>query len=236
MNMRVDLANPPDRCTGCLARKGRFCAALSREKLATFVALTSLQRVRAGEKLPAQGTHGSIVGVVRSGALKLTRVEQDGRETISELLTTGDIFCMADGHGNGQTMKATADTQVCVATSAALTALADPETTHALLEAVGEELRTMENWLVRIASGSVAERVAYFILVLAKHAADGDGEGAKIVELPVSRRDIASFLRTTPESLSRQFQKLVRTGVVRMISNRKFVLQAPERLEQIAGD
>jgi CRP-like cAMP-binding protein len=53
------------------------------------------------------------------------------------------------------------------------------------------------------------------------------------VELPVTKGQLASQLGTTPETLSRTFQKMTRLGLIR-VERKRVILLAPKALEGLA--
>lgn len=72
----------------------------------------------------------------------------------------------------------------------------------------------MDDTEARLASvilGNVSSRLADYLLSL---PATPGPRGAIYVTLPLAKKDIASLLSTTPESLSRQLRKLTDTGVI----------------------
>ena len=73
---------------------------------------------------------------------------------------------------------------------------------------------------------SAQERVAGFLLEMADRAAAGN-----VVELPMSRQDIADYLGLTIETVSRTLTGLESAAAIEMPSSRRIVLRRPIRAE-----
>lgn len=70
----------------------------------------------------------------------------------------------------------------------------------------------------------VDTRIAMFIL-------ESLEKGKSIVELPMSNKDLASYLGTSPETISRKLNEFEEAGLIKRISNRKIkVLDEDELL------
>ena len=91
------------------------------------------------------------------------------------------------------------------------------------------ELRRMQDRvLLLIKSGQ--ERVASFLLEMADRAAAGN-----VVELPMSRQDIADYLGLTIETVSRTLTCLESTAAIEVPSSRRIVLRNRSALNRLNG-
>lgn len=84
-----------------------------------------------------------------------------------------------------------------------------------ILEALRSERKTAEEHALLLGGLTTCAKLAGFLLHLSRRAAQR-GETENPVAIPMTRYDIADFLGTTPESVSRCFTKLNRSGVIRM--------------------
>jgi CRP/FNR family transcriptional regulator, anaerobic regulatory protein len=82
--------------------------------------------------------------------------------------------------------------------------------------------------IAAVTGRSVGERLAQQLLHLADEA------GSARFRLPTSKRDLASYLGTTPETLSRRLGALQRAGVIRLGSQRTVEVLDRVRLLQMA--
>ena len=78
------------------------------------------------------------------------------------------------------------------------------------------------------------EKVASFLLALADRAVEVGGSG-EVVELPMTRADIADYLGLTFETVSRSFTKLKAQDHIRLPDPHRIVLVDREALEAAAG-
>ena len=58
--------------------------------------------------------------------------------------------------------------------------------------------------------------------------------GVPMVELPMAKRDIAAYLGTTPETLSRRLAALSASGIIELHGRRDIAILDVDRLEGIA--
>lgn len=79
------------------------------------------------------------------------------------------------------------------------------------VEGVSQRLNETEIRLASVVSGNVSSRLADYLLSLPGKPGP---QGAIGVILPLAKKDVASFLSTTPESLSRQLRRLTDSGVI----------------------
>ena len=108
----------------------------------------------------------------------------------------GDIFGLEFADEHAFSAEAIADAKVIVVKRSALTALADRDAAigRELFAITGRELRRVQERVLLLVK-SAQERVAGFLLEMAERACAGN-----IVELPMSRQDIADYLGLTIET------------------------------------
>ena len=113
----------------------------------------------------------------------------------------------------------------------ALTALAgcDAAVARQLFALTSYELRRMQDRVLLLIK-SAQERVASFLLEMADRAAAGN-----VVELPMSRQDIADYLGLTIETVSRTLTCLESSAAIEVPSSRRIVLRNRSALNRLNG-
>ena len=101
-----------------------------------------------------------------------------------------------------------------------------------LLEALQSERRTAEEHVLLLGGVTACAKVAAFLLYLSERAARR-GEPENPVSIPMTRYDIADFLGTTPESVSRCLTKLNRAGAISMETSDTIALIDRQTLSDI---
>lgn len=178
-------------------------------------------RMERGEPVYAGGLSRAQLMVVHTGMLKIFRIDADGREQILRVVGPGDFFgesALLTGTGPGHFATALESGSMCVFRHADLEALvrAHPSIGLAMLQTVSRRLAETENRLVAVISGDVSSRLADYVLSLPVR----QGPDGMTATLPLAKKDIASLLDTTPESLSRQLRRLSDSGVIATDSSR----------------
>jgi CRP/FNR family transcriptional regulator len=154
--------------------------------------------------------------VVHTGQVKIARTSAAGHEQVIRVLGPGDFIgesAFLTGTRPDHAAEALVYTELCVFRHADLGRLVEkhPSIGLRMLQGVSQRLDDTEARLASVISGNVSSRLADYLLSL---PATPGPRGAIDVTLPLAKKDIASLLSTTPESLSRQLRKLTDTGVI----------------------
>lgn len=174
--------------------------------------------------------------VVHTGRVKLSRVDSQGREQILRVLDAGDFMGETElltGRRPDHFATALEPGSMCVFRHADLAGLVrkHPMIGLRMLQEVSARLVDTEARLAAVISGDVSSRLAGYLLSLpSRHGPDGIE-----VDLPLARKDIASLLDTTPESLSRQLRRLSDSGVISTPRGRRVVIQDADALMDLSG-
>jgi len=175
----------------------------------------------AGAFIHFAGDRADRLYVVVAGKVKLIRHEPTGQEVVLDLLVPGDFFGSLPVLGEDTYPDtAQAHTTCCVLTITPH-AFQDilqryPQVSLALLEIVSSRLREAREVIHQLSASPVESRLAATLLKLADKLGEKRGDEV-LIQLPLSRQDLADMTGATAETASRvmsQFrrQKLIRSG------------------------
>ncbi|MBI5843912.1 MAG: Crp/Fnr family transcriptional regulator [Deltaproteobacteria bacterium] len=154
--------------------------------------------------------------VVAGGQVKITKVSARGKEQILYVLEPGEPFGqLALYHGDAYPATAQALSKcTCLffPRQAFLRLVSEvPTLPMKMLSFIARRHRELVRQLENIALKEVPERLAGYLLLLAK-----EQEGSETVTLPISKEQLSHLLGTSPETLSRVFAKMAEEGNISM--------------------
>ena len=117
----------------------------------------------------------------------------------------------------------------------------NPAFGKALLDMAIDEMETTRKWMLLSSRKSAREKIASFFLMLLRHqlafARCGKRPVGKLVfDLPFKRLEMAKFLGTTKETVSREITSLRTEHIISMIDMHHFTVPDPQRLSHEAGN
>lgn len=219
----------------CVARVPLFRGLSHQEQL--DVARTARpRRLAKGEQVYAVGEAASLLLVVHTGSVKISRVTAEGYEHVIRVLGPGDFVgesSFLTGRIPDHFATALEAASMCTFRHEDLEQLVrtHPSIVLRMLEAVSRRLGDAESRLNALLSGDVSSRLADYLLSLPGSPTDG----GTAVRLPLAKKDIASLLDTTPESLSRQLRRLRESGVLISHGARDLVIHDVDALLELAA-
>lgn len=211
-----------------------------------FQGLTPQEQLRvAGLARPVLAKRGAIVYspgqsvsrllVMHSGQLKVSHAAANGQEQILRTVTDGDVVgerAFLTGHRPNDLVIALEDSRMCVFDHVDLAVLLRdyPDISQRMLGTLSDRLSSVERLLAAITSSDVNARVAAYLLDLPGNVRNG----AAIVRLPMAKQDIAAYLGTTPETLSRRLAALSASGLIELHGRRDVTILDIDALEHVA--
>lgn len=173
------------------------------------------QSYERGEYLFRAGDPSNVLYIIHRGMVKITRLTSSGKEQVIRMVGPGDfigertLFNEAGTHDNYAEVIAKAE--ICVLQGDDFAQLLSdyPAVALRILGEVSQRLADSERQTTYVSTAQVGSRLALYLADLA-----GEAEGEVTVTLPITRKDLASYLGTTPESISRKFKKLEDQGYI----------------------
>lgn len=178
-----------------------------------------------GEGEPAEYLYKVVQGAVRTH-----RLLNDGRRQIGGFYLPGDVFGLEVGEAHRLSAEAISDSKILVVKRSAVVALAarQNEVAHDLWTLTARELAKLQNLMLTLGRKTAQERLAAFLLEMA-----GRGRTNNLVELPMSRQDIADYLGLTIETVSRTLTQLENNEAIELPSSRRIVLRNVAALRRL---
>lgn len=202
-------------CARCVIMRSLVRAGLPSETRELICQRMWLNRVRARQILFAEGNRASHLYAVRRGRVKLARVDAGGREHITAILGSGDLFgfeAVFDSAYRGGA-EALTEGELCLASGAELKELMDavPHFAVDLARYLHHQLdRTRQRQSYLCAVGAQSKLAGYLLSELEDApAADGD----PVVPRRLTLRDLGALLGLSPETVCRTLGTLKRRGV-----------------------
>jgi CRP/FNR family transcriptional regulator len=230
------------RCEHCAIRHKSVCGALSSDELEKLNSMAMTRKYKAGETILSDTDDSTFFGNIISGVVKLTKMLPDGRQQVVGLQFPSDFIGRAFGQANPYFADAATSVEICCFQKTPFEKLLKEHSglEHRLFENVLNELDSAREWMLLLGRKTAAEKLASFLAMLLRRmpelgCAHIDAPDHKIIELPLSRADIADYLGLTIETISRQFTNLKNDGIIRNIDNRHCEILDPDRLADLAG-
>ncbi|MGF9566786.1 Crp/Fnr family transcriptional regulator [Neorhizobium sp. BT27B] len=102
-----------------------------------------------------------------------------------------------------------------------------------VIKSICEELEQAREWLLAIGRKSAVERLASFLIFIARWQCGGVKDGFRL-ELPISRADLSDYLALTIETTSRTLGRLRRMRVIDVENVQTIVVLDAKRLERLS--
>lgn len=173
--------------------------------------------------------------VVSKGKIKIYGHSQDGKEQIMYILTNGDFFGARnlihdkEADFSAQAME---DTVVCTIEKHKFQMLLIkfPGISIKIMDVLCDRLEKMESMFRKISPKDVDSRVNMMLLELSQKYGKKQREGI-LIELPMSREEMANYIGVARETVSRKITSLKDEGIIEIIGNKKILILNEKVLE-----
>lgn len=171
----------------------------------------------AGSKVNHADARCNLLYVIESGTLKTSLIDETGNRKIILFPMRGQIIGMdaiCDRRHVTETVALSTCTLIIVPYKVLFSLAAHHPISIALMRIFSAEILRRRLHLIRLKSFPVLTRLRSFLLEAS--ADDTDSHYKKSIMLPMSRREIANFLNTSHESVSRSMSALQCQGKIKV--------------------
>jgi len=179
--------------------------------------------LQKGEMLFRAGEKDDTLYIINSGMARIYRLSESGKEQLIRILNpgdfTGEVAIFQPGSVHESYAEALQQTSICVMKREDLQKylLEYPQIALKILSEVTLRLQESEKQTTQVAIENVESRIISF---LAENVEMGSGN-SPTVTLPMSKKDLASYLGTTPETISRKFTTFEELGLIKQLPKRE---------------
>lgn len=207
-------------CLTCDSRCHSEFRDLDDENLSLLHSMKVSNVYQPGQVIFYQGNPGLGLHCLQSGTVALRQRDPSGTPVLVRLAHTGTALGyrpIFSGNGYDATAEALTRCRVCFLDREGLARLMerDPRLAHRFLRRLALDLEASDEAHLRSASMSVRARVASLLLDLKDRFATVDEKGDLTIQLPLTRKDMASYVGTRPETIARTIRALDDDGVTR---------------------
>lgn len=179
--------------------------------------------LQKGEILFRAGEEDDTLYIINSGKIRIYHLSDSGKEQLVRILNpgdfTGEVTIFQPGSVHENYAEALQYTSICLIKQDDLQRylLQYPQIALKILSEVTMRLNNSEKQTTQVAIENVESRIISF---LAENVEEGSGNSPTIT-LPMSKKDLASYLGTTPETISRRFTSLEQHGLIQQLRKNK---------------
>jgi len=205
---------------------------LPQAQLTSLAGIALLKRCKAGEALFEAGQPGTHFFAVVSGKVRVFRASPSGKEQILHVFGGGEAFAevpVFEGKTYPASAQALEDSLLVTIPRKGFVELLrrEPELALGVMALLSARLRAFVGQIAQLSLKEVPERLAGYLLLLRSAQKRDD------VTLDLPKGQIAAYLGTIPETLSRAIKKLTEQGLIEVSGSRVSVLD-PEGLAHLA--
>ncbi len=173
---------------------------------------------------------------IEAGAVCLYKTTADGRRQIFDFAFPGDVVGLGASDRYSCSAQAIGTTVVKSVALSRLYQLASEDSKFALglYRTVSSELDATRDLLLTLGQQNSLERVAIFLLTLSQRNARS-GKNPRLLNIPMTRSDIADLLGMTIETVSRSLTKLREQKAIIVIRGSLIQIIDPDGLKVAAG-
>jgi CRP/FNR family transcriptional regulator, anaerobic regulatory protein len=232
---RPQAASERQFCDSCGSRVAGLCRPLDAAALDEISAESDKLSLPARAYVFREGDPAGRIYTLIEGMAKLTRLLPDGKQQVVGFRFPGDVIGYTTRPDYPFDAELLTDARMCRLDRKRLDGLLRryPLLERRMLDLCVQELAATQEQLVTVGRRSAEARVAAFLLSLVD-ACHRRGQSETLLEMPMTRADIADFLGLTLETVSRSLTAFRKRGWIREPAHQRMELLNLEALSALA--
>ncbi len=208
---------------------------LGAEDIGRIVALIQRKQYLKGQMLFMESSFPNSLIIINSGQVKAFKYTPEGKEQILYIFSEGDFIGEKNLLKDQQAtynVEALEETQVCMINKQEFQQMLreHPGVGLKIMEELCSRLERLERLIQNMGTKDAETRVSMLLMEFAGKYGRDHSRGI-LVELPLSREGMASYIGVTRETISRKLSNLQEEGVIELIGNKKLLILDKEALE-----
>ncbi len=192
----------------------------SEAELGEVAKLVAERSFKKGVTIFNEGQPGVAFYIIFSGRVKVAKLAEDGRELIFGIFGNGALFGdvpVFDGGPYPATATTLVETEVYQINRDDFERMvvADPRISLKIIRVLGKRLRQAHGFVMDIAMKSVPQKLSAALLKLADEYGRPSKAGT-IIDLPLSRLELAELIGVTRETATRELSKFSQAGTIKL--------------------
>jgi CRP/FNR family transcriptional regulator len=176
------------------------------------------ESVKKKNEIFTEGDQPEWFYIVSKGKVKITKLSQEGKEIILELISPTDIFggvAVLRNFPYPANAVAMEDSEILKISRKNLMRLVDrfPNLMYCIALQLGDRMKSSYDSLKNIALERVEARIAALLLKLANKVGEETKEGI-LIDMRLTKQDVADMVGTTVETSIRTFSKFKKQGLL----------------------
>lgn len=224
-----------NKCSQCIVRQFSSLKHLTKEELLRVSACKTSKIIKKGDFLFEEGEHINGVFCIKDGICKVSKMSENGKNQIINLINHGNIIgerSLISNEVSNLSAIALNDMTVCFIPKDEIMRDLEMNTAFSfdVLKTMANSLKSADNLIVDMAQKSVKQRLAESLLNL-KEKFGTTNQG--VIDIHLSREDIANIIGTATESAIRLLSELKKKDIIEF-KGKDIVIKNEQELEKIA--
>ncbi|WP_449538799.1 Crp/Fnr family transcriptional regulator [Ferdinandcohnia sp. Marseille-Q9671] len=214
---------------------------LNDTEMAEISNLIVSRKYKKGELLFHSDELSEHLFIVHKGRMKMYRITENGKEQIIRFVEEGDFIGELSLFSKSMTTsfaEAMEDSEICTIQQQDIhqLLLRYPTISLKILEEFTRRLHETESLIEKLNSQDVEKRVASYLVELIEGQGGTIADEPLTIQLPIRKADLASYLGTSQETLSRRLSSFQEQNLIELKGQRKIIVKQLEQLKKKANN
>ncbi|MCD8418006.1 Crp/Fnr family transcriptional regulator [Tenacibaculum finnmarkense genomovar finnmarkense] len=214
------------KCEQCAIRQFNSLKSLTKDELIRVAGCKTSKTIKKGTVLFEEGEHINGVFCVKKGICKISKMSDNGRDQIVNLIQKGDLLgerSLINDEASNLKAIAINDMEICFIPKEEIVRDLEENQkfTMDILKTMASSLKTADDFIVDMAQKTVKQRLASTLLNLdCKFTKNENGA----LDIQLSREDIANIIGTATESAIRLLSEFKKKKLIDLKGKQVFIL------------
>ncbi|MCD8409856.1 Crp/Fnr family transcriptional regulator [Tenacibaculum finnmarkense] len=214
------------KCEQCAIRQLNSLKSLTKDELVRVAGCKTSKIIKKGTVLFEEGEHINGVFCVKKGICKISKMSDNGRDQIVNLIQKGDLLgerSLINDEASNLKAIAINDMEICFIPKEEIVRDLEENQkfTMDILKTMASSLKTADDFIVDMAQKTVKQRLASTLLNLDRKFTKNEN-GA--LDIQLSREDIANIIGTATESAIRLLSEFKKKKLIDLKGKEVFIL------------